>query len=126
MKIVVCEPGKLARIEEIDGTLEAMQKVVEGNIEATYPFKDPVALVCNEDGKAVCGWQNRAIIAEDDSEKIVDVVFGPFFLCGIGEYDFVGLSDELAEEYKERFLYPEKIWLGGRRIKIEQYAPKEE
>ena len=50
MKVVICEPGQKARIAEIKANLESYQKTVGGYIEAIYPFDDPVALVCNEEG----------------------------------------------------------------------------
>ena len=36
---------KKPTIQEIDGSLESMQRIVGGDIEAAYPFDDPVALV---------------------------------------------------------------------------------
>ena len=42
---------KTPTIQEIDGSLESMQRIVGGDIEAVYPFDDPVAIVCNEEGK---------------------------------------------------------------------------
>ena len=38
-------------VKEIDGNLESMQEIVGGYIEAIYPFDDPIALVCNDEGK---------------------------------------------------------------------------
>ena len=38
---------KKPTIQEIDGSLESMQRIVGGDIEAVYPFDDPVVLVCN-------------------------------------------------------------------------------
>lgn len=47
MRVVLVEPGKAARVAEIDGSLEGMQKTVSGYIQAVYPFEEPVCLVCN-------------------------------------------------------------------------------
>lgn len=47
MTILVVEPMKKPTIQEIDGSLESMQRIVGGDIEAVYPFDDPVAIVCN-------------------------------------------------------------------------------
>ena len=38
-------------MKEIDSGLESFQHEVGGCIEAIYPYEDPVALVCNEEGK---------------------------------------------------------------------------
>lgn len=35
---------KKPTIQEIDGSLESMQRIVGGDIEAVYPFDDPVVL----------------------------------------------------------------------------------
>ena len=50
MKVLVVEPQKPCRVQEIDG-LAAMQQIVGGDIEAVYPFQDSAALVCNAEGK---------------------------------------------------------------------------
>ncbi len=51
MKILVVEPMKPCEVREIPDTLEAMQALVGGHIQAVYPFRDDVALVCNEEGR---------------------------------------------------------------------------
>lgn len=47
IKVVLLEPGKLARTADIDSSLEGMQRVVGGDIEAYYPFEEQVCVVCN-------------------------------------------------------------------------------
>ena len=44
---IVVEPEKKPEIREIDGSLEGLQALVGGYIQAVYPFEDPVAVVCN-------------------------------------------------------------------------------
>jgi hypothetical protein len=39
IKVVLLEPGKLARVADIDASLEGMQKIVDGCIEGYYPFE---------------------------------------------------------------------------------------
>ena len=51
MEVVMVEPGKEARIAEIGSDLNSLQAAVGGYIEAAYFFDDPVALICNEEGK---------------------------------------------------------------------------
>lgn len=48
MRILVVEPVKRPYVKEIDHTLEEMQKVVGGSIQALYPFEDRVGLICND------------------------------------------------------------------------------
>ena len=45
MLILVVEPGKVPYTKEINGTLEEMQQIVGGYIQAIYPFPDEVALI---------------------------------------------------------------------------------
>lgn len=51
MKVLVVEPMKKPYTKEIDGSLKSMQELVGGTIEVVYPFDDPVALICNDEGK---------------------------------------------------------------------------
>ena len=53
MKVLVVEPLKECYAKEIGG-LEEMQALVGGYIQAVYPFEDPEAVVCNEEGKSLC------------------------------------------------------------------------
>ena len=39
--------------DRIDPDLKALQQAVGGNIGASYPFSDPVAIVYNDEGKPV-------------------------------------------------------------------------
>lgn len=101
IKVVIVEPNKEARIEEIENTLEAKQEIVGGWIEAIYPYEDPIALVCNEEGK-MDGSAPCRVLRDEDGE-ICDIVYGAFLIVGLTEEDFGGLSDELAEKYCSMF-----------------------
>jgi hypothetical protein len=46
MKVLLCEPGRYAREENIQHDLKSMQTLVGGTIEVTYPWDDPVGVVC--------------------------------------------------------------------------------
>lgn len=103
MRVLLVEPGKAPRTAEIGDTLEAMQAVVGGPIQAVYPFREPVALVCHEEGKLLGLPPNRVLRL--DSGEVCDVIAGPFFLCQAppeGE-SFTGLTEEQAARYSERF-----------------------
>ena len=52
-------------MKEIDSDLKSLQHEVGGYIEAIYPYEDPVALVCNEEGKLEGLPLNRALRDED-------------------------------------------------------------
>jgi len=76
LRVVLVEPGKAARVAEIDGSLEGMQKTVSGYIQAVYPFEETVCLVCNEEGKLQGLPLNRAL--RDEDNRIYDIVAGTF------------------------------------------------
>ena len=102
MKILFVEPGKEAQPAEIQGDLKEMQAIVGGQIQALYPWEDPVALICNDEGKLLRLPLNRML--ED-----YDVIAGNFFICGIEGDAFVSLSDPLMIKYQKKFRYPELI-----------------
>lgn len=70
IKVVLLEPGKMARIAEIDRSLHGMQRVVGGDIEPMYPYEEQVCIVCNEEGKITGLPLNRAIREEDTIEEM--------------------------------------------------------
>ena len=43
LTVLVVEPAKPPYVKQIPDTLQAMQEIVGGNIDATYPFEDPVS-----------------------------------------------------------------------------------
>lgn len=71
IKVVLLEPGKLARAVEIDASLAGMQKVVGGLIEPFYPFEEQVCIVCNEESKINGMRPNRSV--KNDDGVMVDV-----------------------------------------------------
>ena len=103
LRVLLIEPLREPRLVEIEYTLDEMQRLVGGLIQAIYPWDDPVALVCDDEGKLKGSTPNRML--ED-----YDIITGPFFICGIGEDDFISISDELAEKYTAKFKYPELIY----------------
>ena len=61
MIVLAIQPGKMPEQVELDGSLESMQAFVGGSIQAVYPFSDPVAIVCNDEGKLLGLEHNRAL-----------------------------------------------------------------
>lgn len=122
MEVVMVEPGKEARIAEIGSDLNSLQAAVGGYIEAAYFFDDPVALICNEEGKVYGLPYNRAI--RDEAGKVQDIIAGPFFVCGLGEDDFCSLTKELQTKHLDMFKYPEKFTAIGGKLVITQDKPR--
>lgn len=103
--VLVVEPNKKPYAAEIENTLEAKQKLVGGDMQAVRLNRDPILAVCNDNGKLLGLELNRAIRNEDN--KIVDVLVGTFFICGIGTEEFCSLTPDQIEKYKKQFYYPE-------------------
>ena len=97
MRILVVEPQKPCRVQEIEN-LTDMQQLVGGDIEAVYPFQEPVAVVCNADGKALGLPMNRPLL--DEAQLPYDIICGTFFLAGLGKEDFISLTEEQIRRYK--------------------------
>lgn len=98
IKVLVVEPMKPGRVQEICG-LTDMQNIVGGTIEAVYPFqRDKVALVCHGEGKLLGLPCNRPLLDEDG--KPYDVICGTFFIAGLGVEDFTSLTEEQIQRYK--------------------------
>ena len=117
MTVLVVEPMKEPYVKEIDPGLHALQAEVGGDIGAAYPFSDPVALVCNDEGKLIGLDLNRGL--RDENGEIYDIMAGTFLVVGLGEEDFTSLSPELAQKYTEHFRQPEQfISLGGQIIAV--------
>ena len=107
MKVVIVEPNEEAKIIEIEKTLDKMQELVGGYIEMGMHFEDDAVIIANEEGKIRGMPMNRVI--KDKDGNIRDVVCGPFFICyaPFESEEFLSLSDEMAEKYKEMFKTPE-------------------
>lgn len=100
MKVLVVEPQKPCRVQEID-SLADMQQLVGGDIEAVYPFQELVAVVCNADGKALGLPMNRPLLDKDHLPY--DIICGTFFLAGLGQEEFISLTDEQIQRYKSLY-----------------------
>ena len=92
MRILVVAPKRKPKIQEIDCSLKSMQELVGGTIQAIYPFREPVALVANDEGKILGLPMNRGL--RDEEGNLYDILHGTFFLCGIEEDRFASLGEE--------------------------------
>ena len=122
--VVMVEPGKLARVEEIGKSLEELQKTVGGWIETYYPFEEQVCIVCNDEGKINHMDLNRAIRGEDG--EIVDIIAGPFFICDCSTDRFGSLSKEQQEKYLNQYRQPERFYRFGGEIAAIPFEPNKE
>ena len=89
LSVLKIAPGQHPQQVEIDNNLKALQEAVGGTIAAVYPFADPVAIICNDDGKLMGLPLNRSL--RDENGQMYDAVAGDFLVVGLGEEDFANL-----------------------------------
>ena len=117
MRVLVVEPYEEPYEKDISPGLNSLQHEVGGYIEVVYPFDDPVGIVCNEEGKLDGLALNRSL--RDENGAVYDVIAGTFLVVGLGDEDFVELSDEMLNKYNEHFKVPEQfIWVGGEIVSL--------
>ena len=117
MTVLKIMPGRKPEQIEIPHTLDAMQYLVCGSIQAIYPYEDNVALVCNEEGKLLGMEPNRAVYDEETGD-ILDIISGTFFICGLGKEDFCSLTAQQLERYSNLFRHPEAFFWNGSSLVI--------
>lgn len=93
--------------ETSNSGLEALQGLVGGDIQAIYPYDDPVAIICNDEGKLQGLPFNRAL--RDESGEIYDIVAGTFAIVGLTDDSFGSLDGDLAIKYANLFKQPEQF-----------------
>ena len=116
MKVLVIEPEKEPYVKEISSGLSSLQKEVGGFIEAVYPFEDPVAIICNEEGKLEGLPLNRAL--RDEDGHVYDIIAGTFLIAGLSEDNFCSLDDEQIEKFSAMYKSPELFMRFGSRTLV--------
>lgn len=106
MNVLVVEPGYAPYEKEING-LDEMQATVSGLITASYPYKEQVAIVSNDESILLGMDYNRSIPGGYGG------IFGPFFICGLTEDSFCSLTPEQMVKFKKEYHHAE-ILLGFR------------
>ena len=81
LSVLKIAPGQYPQQVEIDNDLKALQQAVGGSIGASYPFEDPVAIICNDEGKLMGLPLNRAL--RDEDGQMYDAVAGTFLVVGL-------------------------------------------
>lgn len=98
MKVLVLSNAEFKK-QEIDNTLEELQKIVGGYIEYPYLSKrfndNEIDIVINEEGKFINGLRPEIAIVNKVTEQILDVVYGS---CVFVSHDEDGNTIELNEE----------------------------
>lgn len=102
MNVLVIEPGVRPYEKRING-LSEMQELVEGEIEAIYPFGEQIAVVRNLDGHAMKLPFNRSVPGKGIG------IFGTFFICRRGSKGFCSLTREQIKHYRSEFYEAELL-----------------
>lgn len=121
IKVICVEPRKNAYVKRIENSLESLQHEVGGYIEAVHPFEDPVAIICNDEGKMTGEPLNRGIRGENG--ELYDVIAGTFIIAGISDDDFSSLPDGMINKYLRLFFNPEVFFMCDGKIMSETYKP---
>lgn len=107
LTVLAVEPGKKPYVQEIPNGLESLQREVGGDIQAVYPYDDPIAIIAAESGKLMGMPFNRAL--RDEDGHIYDALVGKFLIVGLGEDNFVSIPEELIPKYIREFQTPEQL-----------------
>lgn len=78
--------------------------------------------VCNDEGKMNGMSPCRAVYGEDG--KMMDIIFGPCFICDCSGENFGSLSQDQIKRYTEQFRNPERYYRIDGEIKAVPYDPK--
>ena len=114
--ILKIAPGHKPERVTIPHTLEAMQEIVGGLIQAIYPYEDAVALVCNEEGNLQGLPLNRCLVHEGE---VYDIIAGTFLIVGLSSDDFRSLTDEEVKKYTKMYEVPQDfIKINGKIMAI--------
>ena len=122
MDVLMVEPGQYAKMTTIGSNLKSMQDAVGGSIEAAYFFDDPVALVCNEDGKNIGLPLNRAV--RDEQGEIMDIIAGKFFVCGLTEDNFGSLPKSFRTSSRRCSRIPRAFSRWGAALSPFPWSPR--
>lgn len=87
MKVLIKEPGQDPRRADIENTLESLQSVVKGYIEA-HKLVDGLVLLINEEGKL----HNM----EENFYMAGDMILGPALFVGENEDEFTDIRESDA------------------------------
>lgn len=114
LTILVVEPDKPAYPKTINNTLESLQAEVGGYIQPIYAFEDPVAILCNDEGKLQELPKNRGLF--EPNGTLYDIIYGTFIIVGAGKDDFISLNEAQLEKYKALYSKPVQWLICGNSI----------
>ena len=98
MKVLIVEPGKDPREEDIKNDLVALQEIVGGYIE-TVTLEDGVVAIVDEEGKLKRRTANKYI------PHLHDMLVGTIVIAGMDawEGEFTDLPEDMLEKYRNKW-----------------------
>lgn len=121
---IIVEAEKPAKSIEISTSLKSLQAAVQGRIEVLYPFKDEVAIICNEEAKLLNLPFNRTLCSEGVSgREIYDIIAGNFLIvyAPIESENFESLPENLLQKYLALYQHPEQFIIKQQTIFVYKY-----
>ena len=123
IKVVLCAPGEIAKIIELDNELEALQATVNGYIEMVPCLSGNLTIVCNEEAKLNGEVPNRALIYR---ERIIDIIHGTFFVCGREDGELISLTDQDVASVLKVYEKPQAfVYDAQGKMQIVKYVPSQ-
>ncbi|MDO4647175.1 MAG: DUF3846 domain-containing protein [Eubacteriales bacterium] len=104
-RIVVIRPMEVPEVQYFDDKKDSLNDIVEGYLEAIYPFQAPHRALClfvNEEGKLLHLPPNRVLTDQDG--RVYDILQGN--MCVVAhdsEGEMRDLTDEEVEAVFKRF-----------------------
>jgi len=99
--VLVVEPGKEPRLSTVPDSLEHLQQIVGGPIEAGSYLPQRVMLICNGEGKNMGLPPNRP-----HPNNSGEYIAGTFLLCSFEGKRFASLSPEQQKQFQAYFALP--------------------
>lgn len=125
IRVVLVEPGKQARIADIEGSLEGYYRAIGADtIQAVYPYEEEVCIICDDEGKLTGRPLNRAL-RDEDNKEIYDIIAGTFFVCSCKEPRYTSLSTDQQRRYLKQFKWPETFFNINGKITAVPNKPKD-
>ena len=104
--VLVKQPGKSARVSEIENTLQSFQEVVEGNLEAVPLSYDvllshipDICALCNDEGKI--NKMKANFLIGNIWNGCYDVICGPVVFAGVEGEETVSLTEKQISMIKK-------------------------
>lgn len=118
VEVLLVQPKKIPKKVSISRELKSLQKMVGGYISFTYPFKEDVGIVLNDEGKLLGLPFNRAL--RDENGDPYDIINGDFLVVGLTDDDISSLPPEMMDKFERLFHKPEVLTKVGGYLMISQ------